>query len=240
MSTEETTAETPAPLAPREPGAGSRRFAGWVLRVAVAVVLVALVRALVVQKLYVPTGSMEPTVQPADRVLVDKWHGASGLQRGDIVVFDGTVAWGGPSTATHEDTGLVGSVLTPARKALGIDFGEKDYLKRVIGMPGDHVVCCTSAGHLTINGTQVTEPYLPAGARASEVTFDVTVPAGKVWLLGDNRTESADARAHLGDPGGGLVPLDDIIGRVDLRFWPLSRWGTMERSTTLSHLTAGG
>jgi signal peptidase I len=240
MSTEETTAETPAPPATSQQGAGSRRFARFVLRLALVVVLVALVRVFVVQSFYVPSGSMEPTVRPADRVLVDTWHGSSGLRRGDIVVFDGTTAWGGPSTATHEDTGLVGSVLTPVRKALGINFGEKDYLKRIIGMPGDRVVCCTAAGHLTINGTEVTEPYLPSGAKASDVTFDVSVPAGKVWLLGDNRPESADARVHLGDPGGGLVPLDDVIGRVTLRFWPLSAWGTMERSTTLSQLTNGG
>ncbi len=240
MSTDETIAETPAPPAPSEQDAGSRRFAGWVLRIALVVVLAAIVRALVLQSFYVPSGSMEPTVMPADRVLVDKLHGSSGLERGDIVVFDGTTAWGGPSTATHEDTGLVGSILTPARKALGINFGEKDYLKRIIGMPGDHVVCCTASGHLTINGTDVTEPYLPSGMRASDVTFDVTVPAGKLWLMGDNRPESADARSHLGDPGGGLVPLDDVIGRVTLRFWPFDRWGTIERSTTLSSLTTGG
>ncbi len=240
MSTVETTAQTPAPPATGEQPAGSRWFARWVLRATVVVVLVAVVRAVAVPSFYVPSGSMEPTVQPADRVLVEKWHAASSLRRGDIVVFDGTTAWGGPSTATHEDTGLVGSVLTPMRKALGIDFGEKDYLKRIIGMPGDHVVCCTAAGHLSINGTEVTEPYLPAGARASEVTFDVTVPAGDVWLLGDNRPESADARVHLGDPGGGMVPVADIIGRVTLRFWPLSRWGTMERSSMLSHLPEGG
>ncbi|MEO7068901.1 MAG: signal peptidase I [Nostocoides sp.] len=240
MSTDETIAETPAPPAPSEQGAGSRRFAGLVLRIALVVVLAAIVRSVLLQSYYVPSGSMEPTVEPADRVLVDKLDGSSGLERGDIVVFDGTIAWGGPSTATHEDTGLVGSILTPARKALGIDFGEKDYLKRIIGLPGDHVVCCSASGHLRINGTDVTEPYLPSGASASAVTFDVTVPVGKVWLLGDNRPESADARAHLGDPGGGLVPLNDIIGRVTLRFWPIERWGTMERSTTLSTLRPGG
>ena len=202
--------------------------------------LVVLVRGLVVQSFYVPSESMEPTVLPADRVLVDKLHGSGGLRRGYVVVFDGTVAWGGESTATHESGGIVGSVLQPVRKALGIDLGEKDYLKRIVGMPGDRVVCCTAAGRLSVNGTEVTEPYLPAGAPASEVTFDVTVPPGRLWLLGDNRPVSADARAHLGDPGGGLVPLDDVIGRVTLRYWPLSRWGTIDRSTPLSDVRSGG
>lgn len=241
MTTGETTRETP-PSATETPvqGARSRGFALWVLQGFVALLLVLLVRALILQSFYVPSESMEPTVLPADRVLVDKLHGSSDLHRGDLVVFDGTQAWGGPSTATHESGGVLGSVLQPARRALGIDLGEKDYLKRLIGMPGDHVVCCSAAGRLTVNGTEVTEPYLPAGAQASEVTFDVTVPAGKLWLLGDNRPVSADARAHLGDPGGGLVPVSDVIGRVTLRYWPLSRWGTMGRSTPLSDVQSGG
>lgn len=240
MSAGESTDERPVPpvdAGDRRPG--SRRFARLVIEVFVAALLVLLVRTFVVQSFYVPSESMEHTVMPADRVLVDKLHGASSLRRGDVVVFDGTVAWDGPSTAIAE-TGTLGRVLGPVRRALGIDLGEKDYLKRVIGMPGDHVVCCTTAGHLTINGTEVVEPYVPEGARASDVTFDVTVPDGKVWLLGDNRPVSADARSHLGDPGGGMVPLSDVIGRVTLRFWPLTRWGTVERSATLSDIPSGG
>ncbi|CCH77879.1 Signal peptidase I [Nostocoides japonicum T1-X7] len=225
---------TPDPAARRP-----HRFARLVIEVCIAVLLVVLVRTFVVQSFYVPSGSMEPTVMPADRVLVDRLHGASGLRRGDIVVFDGTEAWNAVRSAEPEG-GALGRILRPVQSALGIDPQETDYLKRIIGLPGDHVVCCTASGHLTINGAEVVEPYLPSGMRASEVTFDVTVPSGKLWLMGDNRPESADSRAHLGDPGGGMVPESDVIGRVTLRFWPVSRWGTMERSTTLSDLPTAG
>ena len=235
-----TTEQQPPPEGGSATGrTGSHRFARLVLEVCVAVLLVVLVRSFVVQSFYVPSGSMEPTVMPADRVLVDKWHGSDGVRRGDIVVFDGTEAWNAVRSAEPEG-GTLGRLLRPVQRALGVDPQETDYLKRVIGVPGDHVVCCTTSGHLSINGTEVTEPYLPAGMPASTVTFDVSVPAGKLWLMGDNRAESADSRSHLGDPGGGMVPESDVIGRVTLRFWPLVRWGTMERSTTLSDLTPAG
>lgn len=218
---------------------GSRRFARLVIEVCIAVLLVALVRTFVVQSFYVPSESMEPTVTPADRVLVDKLHGSGGLRRGDVIVFDGTTAWNAVRSQQPAG-GTLGSLVHPVQKALGIDPQETDYLKRIVGMPGDHVVCCTAAGHLRINGAEVTEPYLPPGMPASAVTFDVVVPPGRLWLMGDDRAVSADSRAHLGDPGGGMVPLTDVIGRVTLRFWPLSRWGTIERSTTLSGLPSAG
>ncbi len=236
----DTTDERSVAGPPAEPARdGSRRFARLVVEVCLAVLLVVVVRSFVVQSFYVPSGSMEPTIQPADRVLVDRLHGSAGLRRGDVVVFNGTQAWNAIRSAEPAG-GTLGRLLHPVQHSLGIDPQETDYLKRIIGMPGDHVVCCTASGHLTINGAEVTEPYLPSGMRASDITFDVTVPAGELWLMGDNRPESADSRAHLGDPGGGMVPESDVIGRVTLRYWPLSRWGTMERSTTLSDLPSAG
>lgn len=220
-----------APAAPEADAAGSRRLARLVWQVALAAVLVLLVRAFLLETFYVPSGSMEPTVNPGDRVVVDRLHGSADLARGDVVVFDGTQVFGGPDLSPPQASGFVGSTLHGVARALGLDLGEKDYLKRVIGLPGDHVVCCTADGRLSINGAAVTEPYLPAGMPASEVTFDLVIPADRLFVLGDNRADSADSRAHLGDPGGGMVPLEDVIGQAVLRYWPLSQVGSLPSTT---------
>lgn len=225
MSTEHDVTD-PAPAA--NAGAGSRRVSRLVLEVIAAIVVMALLKAFVVQSFYVPSESMEPTVLPGDRVVVNRLVDGDEVERGDIIVFDGTTTFGGSDRSAYEAPGLIGRTLASIQRAVGIDPGEKDYLKRVIGVGGDRVVCCTGDGRLEVNGEPLDEPYLPKGTVASEVTFDVTVPDGKLWVLGDNRARSADSRAHLGDPGGGMVPTDDVIGRVALRYWPLSRWGTMD------------
>ena len=163
-----------------------------------------LVRAYVVAPFSIPSGSMEDTLRPGDRVLVDRlslhWRG---VHRGEVVVFDGTEAFG------------------------SLDHGgTTDYVKRVIGLPGDHVVCCDAQGRVTVNGTALREQgYLHPGDAPSETHFDVRVPAGELWVMGDHRSTSLDSRAHLGDPGGGFVPEDRLIGRVLLVVWPWHRLG---------------
>jgi signal peptidase I len=172
---------------------------------------------------------MEPTLEPADRILVNKIGGASSLQRGDLVVFDGTSSFADRAAGTGPGQGsAVGRVLDSLGSMashLSIRLNESDYVKRVVGLPGDHVVCCDVGGLLTVNGIAVVEPYLYPGDRPSDLTFDVTVPAERVWVMGDHRSDSADSRAHLGDPGGGMVRLDDVIGRAGMIYWPPSRVG---------------
>jgi signal peptidase I len=196
-----------------------------------------LVRGFVVQSFYIPSGSMEPTLEPADRILVSKIGGVSWLQRGDLVVFDGTHTFAGraagPGYLDARQSSGVGRVLGSMASKLSIHLNESDYVKRVVGLPGDHVVCCDVSGLLTINGVPVHEPYLYPGDRASDLTFDVTVPAERVWVMGDHRSESADSRAHLGDPGGGMVRLEDVIGRAAMIYWPLSRVGTLDAPGSL-------
>jgi signal peptidase I len=183
------------------------------------------VRLLVVQAFYIPSGSMEPTLHVGDRVLVSKLAYRLGeIHRGDVVVFDGR-----GSFAPLDGAGSSGGALASAGRSVGAFLGvapsDRDFVKRVIGLPGDRVICCDAAGRLTVNGRPLTEPYLSAGDEASAQPFDVVVPVGRLWVMGDHRSDSADSRAHLGDPGGGTVPLDRVVGKVLVRFWPLTRLG---------------
>jgi signal peptidase I len=215
----------PAPTGAAAVSERPRRGPSWLLMLAVALLVMALVRGFLVQSFYVPSGSMEPTIVPGDRILVNKLVAGSSLQRGDVVVFDGTTTFAAAERKPHEDKGIIGRVLAGAASLLGVQLGEEDFVKRVIGLPGDHVVCCAPDGRLEVNGTPVSEPYIEPGDKPSELTFDVTVPAGRLWVMGDHRGDSADSRSHLGDPGGGTVSVDDVVGRTVARYWPLGRIG---------------
>jgi signal peptidase I len=191
-----------------------------------------LVRGFLVESFYIPSGSMEPTLEPADRILVNKIGGASSLQRGDLVVFDGTHSFADRAAESDSGSGI-GRVLGSMASRLPIHLNESDYVKRVVGLPGDHVVCCDLSGLLTVNGDAVQEPYLFPGDKPSDLTFDVRVPAARIWVMGDHRSVSADSRAHLGDPGGGMVRLDDVIGRAGMIYWPPSRAGVLDAASSL-------
>ena len=196
--------------------------------VGIALVLTLFVRLFVAQAFYIPSGSMQPTLEVDDRVLVSRLAYRFGdVQRGDVVVFDGRGSFAPVEPVNKPNL--------PARAAqaigttLGISPSERDYVKRVIGLPGDRVVCCES-GQLTVNGAPLDEPYVMPGDAASNQPFDVLVPTGRLWVMGDHRSSSADSRAHLGDPGGGTVPLDRVVGEVVLRFWPVRDLGPLAPS----------
>jgi signal peptidase I len=238
--------ETPAiPVPQARESDPQRSRLRWLVVVGVGLVLMLLIRGLLVQSYYIPSGSMEPTLQPADRILVNKVGVASSLQRGELVVFDGTRTFAGHPFAGHpvgtgsERGSALGSALDAVSSILSLGFNEPDYVKRVVGLPGDHVMCCDPNGLLTVNGVAVKEPYLFPGDKPSDLTFDVTVPAERIWVMGDHRSDSADSRAHLGDPGGGMVPLDDVIGRAAMVYWPPSRAGILVAPDSLKGIPAG-
>jgi signal peptidase I len=189
--------------------------------VVVALVVSLFIKTFVVQFFYIPSGSMENTLQIKDRVAVNKVPFISrSISRGDVVVFRDPDDWL-PEIIDY-DTNKYVSKAKSALVAVGVlPNPTKQYLvKRVIGVEGDHIVCCTKAGNLTINDVEVTEPYIYAGNKPSEMKFDVTVPKGKLWVMGDHRGASADSRYHQEDINKGFVPISRVTGRVVAVIWP--------------------
>jgi signal peptidase I len=189
--------------------------------VVVALVVSLFIKTFVVQFFYIPSGSMENTLQIKDRVAVNKVPFISrSISRGDVVVFRDPDDWL-PEIVDY-DTNKYVSKAKSALVAVGVlPNPTKQYLvKRVIGVEGDHIVCCTKAGNLTINDVEVTEPYIYAGNKPSEMKFDVTVPKGKLWVMGDHRGASADSRYHQEDINKGFVPISRVTGRVVAVIWP--------------------
>ncbi|WP_370460108.1 signal peptidase I [Pseudactinotalea sp. HY158] len=201
------------------------------LREAAIVVVAALVISLVIktffaQAFYIPSESMEDTLKVDDRLIVNKLRpGPLDIQRGDVVVFVDPGGWLRPH---YEEPTVVQQVLTWVG-LLPADAGEH-LIKRVIGLPGDEVACCDDQGRVTVNGAPLDEPYIKPGAVPSEKTFDETVPAEHLWVMGDNRPRSQDSRYSQGAVGGGFVPIDNVVGTAWVRVWPLDRLGMIGRS----------
>jgi len=189
--------------------------------VVVALVVSLVIKTFLVQFFYIPSGSMENTLQVKDRVAVNKIPFLSKtINRGDVVVFRDPDNW--LPQITDYGTNKYVAKAKGALVAVGVlPNPAKQYLvKRVVGVAGDHIVCCTKSGNLTINDVEVTEPYIFDGNKPSDMTFDVTVPKGKLWVMGDHRAASADSRYHQEDINKGFVPLSRVTGRVVAVIWP--------------------
>ncbi|KQR91165.1 MAG: signal peptidase I [Microbacterium ginsengisoli] len=238
MTTEEHSLpdETPsAPIRTRRRG-GPWRFARDVVVVVVIAVLVSfLVKTFVVRSFYIPSASMETTLMEQDRILVDEiTPNFGGYQRGDIVVFKDPGGWLDPSTTASGPQNPIFAGIDWVLSLVGLSTSDSDdhLIKRIIGLPGDHVVCCNAAGQITVNGQPIDEQsYITVpspGAAASGIAFDVTVPQGSLWVLGDNRYRSKDSRYNQDQPGKGFVPVSDVVGRAFLITWPFSRFGALD------------
>ena len=167
---------------------------------------------------------MENTLEINDRVLVNKLvYDVRSIHRGDIVVFNGDGSWD-PGTPPR-DTNFVVKFAQGFASMFGFGHPGDILIKRVIGLPGDKVACCDAQGRVTVNGVPLTEQsYLYPGDAPSEIRFNIVVPPGRLWVMGDHRLISDDSRNHLGEPGGGTVPENAVVGRAFVIIWPISRW----------------
>lgn len=223
------------------PVAGPQRHHGSFWRelpilLVIALGLALLIKTFLVQAFFIPSGSMEETLQVGDRVLVSKLSYRLGEpERGDIVVFNGVDSWTPEVELADEGNPLVRGLQWAAGTFGFATPNEKDFIKRVIGVPGDRVVCCDKQGRITVNGVALTEDYLFPGDVPSQQEFDVTVPEGRLWVMGDHRSSSSDSRFHTGDPGGGTIPVDRVIGRAFVVVWPFSDWSWLDRPDTFDN-----
>lgn len=190
-----------------------------------ALVVSMLVKTFLVQAFHIPSPSMTHTLEVGDRIVVNKLADSpEDIHRGDVVVFVDPGGWLSPQPDTKN---AFQKVLYTIGEATGIvpRHSGEHLVKRVIGTGGDHVTCCSVDGKIEVNGTEITETYIRDGANPSNYEFDVVVPEDHLWVMGDNRSNSEDSRAHMGVPGGGFVPVDNVEGRVWFIMYPISRFG---------------
>jgi len=212
------------------------------LLIVIALAIALLIKSFVVQAFFIPSSSMENTLDIGDKVLVNKlvYHFRS-IQPGDIVVFNGEGSWDPvPAPVKASSNPLVrlyDVTLDPLYHSIlglfGTAPGQTDFIKRVIGVPGDHVACCNADGDMTVNGVALHEQsYLYPGNVPSMQHFRMTVPPGRLWVMGDHRSVSWDSRGHMQDPGDGTIPENMVVGRAFMIVWPPSRWRVLEIPST--------
>lgn len=230
--------------APRSESSAPSPLFAWLKEVAtvvvIAVVLSFLIKTFLFRAFFIPSESMVSTLDVDDRIFVNLLVPEPfSLSRGDVVVFRDTNAWlpaapektEGPFTWVQDGLTFVG--LLP-------DDSQQHLVKRVIGLPGDQVVCCDTGGKLTINGAAIDETYVNTAEVPQVRNFDVTVPEGKVWVMGDNRNHSADSRSHM-EANGGFINLEDIEGKAAVIAWPLNRITVLDNyPDVFKNVPAGG
>ncbi len=232
-----------APIPEKAPKAKRPLYVELPFLLALAVVLALLIKALLLQAFSIPSGSMEQTLKIGDRVLVNKLiYRIRDIHRGEVIVFNGINEWE-PESEVDKQRGTVGTIAHRVGTFFGVASDEKDFIKRVIGLPGDRVMCCSPSGKVVVQPpggmpVELDEPYLheasddqdsskwfcaaghdrascPPGAKG------LLVPEGRLWVLGDHRGSSADSRFHYTDANQGTIPVNQVVGRAFVIVWPV-------------------
>jgi signal peptidase I len=202
--------------------------------IVIALVLALIIKSFAIQAFFIPTGSMQNTLAIGDRVLVNKivYH-LRPIERGDIIVFNGDGSW--DLNSPPASSNIFSRALGDLEGIVGVSQDSDIYIKRVIGLPGDVVQCCNAKGQVTVNGVGLDETsYIYPGNAPSTKFGPVTVPPGRLWVMGDHRAVSYDSRGHMGDPGGGTIPESAVLGRAFVIIWPPSQWGFLNIPATFS------
>ncbi|MEU4798433.1 signal peptidase I [Streptomyces sp. NPDC023327] len=206
------------------------------LLIGVALLIALVLKTFLVQAFVIPSGSMEQTIRIGDRVLVDKltpWFGAR-PERGDVVVFKDPGNWLEEEQGKKKDDPVVVKQVKEGLTQIGLlpSDSERDLIKRVIGVGGDTVKCCDKNDKVTVNGVPLDEPYIHPGDKPSAFAFEVKVPEGRLFMMGDHRSDSADSRFHRTEKFGGTVSEDQVVGRALVIAWPLGHWRRLEEPDT--------
>jgi signal peptidase I len=209
------------------------------LLVGVAVLIALVLKTFLVQAFVIPSGSMEQTIRIGDRVLVDKFTPGFGSkpQRGDVVVFHDPGGWLADEKTAKKNDAVVVKQVKEGLTFIGLlpSDNEKDLIKRVVGVGGDHVKCCDTQGRVTVNGVPLSEgDYLYPDNAPSVTPFDITVPKGRLWVMGDHRANAADSRAHQDTAYGGTVSENSVVGRAMVIGWPIGHWTTLREPKTFA------
>lgn len=218
----------PEPVVSDDPKRKKQSWWDIPVTIVIALGVVLLLTTFIAKPFSIPSGSMEDTLQIGDRILVNRMvYRIRPVERGDVIVFDGTDVFV-PASEVPTRNPIAGAVAW-VLESIGLKSPEStDFIKRVIGVGGDHVVCCDVDGRITVNGQPLDEEsYLMPGDVPSYEPFDVVVPQDSLWVMGDHRSNSADSRAHMGDPGGGFVPVGSVVGRAMNVLWPIGNIATL-------------
>jgi len=200
-------------------------FIDLVVVIGAALVLSLLIKSFLIRSFFIPSGSMLETLQIDDRIIVNQLTPALyPIERGDVVVFKDPGGWLGPDVSGPTDPLVVSVDWFLSAFGITAPDSKQHLVKRVIGIAGDKVICCAADGKITINGVPITEPYISAGQSPSAIEFEIEVPAGSLWVMGDNRGNSEDSRYHGDLPSKGFVSTEWVVGRAMVISWPFENW----------------
>lgn len=212
---------------------GIKLFIRDIVLIFLAAIIISVgIKTFLIRSFYIPSLSMENTLQVKDRIIVNQLiPDLVDIEHGDVVVFKDPGGWLNPQP--REDRPPLIEAVDWIFSAIGLSASDSNdhLIKRVIGLPGDEVACCNSFGQMSVNGVALDEPYLKLPERvtkASKDDFAVTVPTGSLWVMGDNRYNSCDSRCNASGPTDGFVPIENVVGKAFLISWPTDHWSWLD------------